>query len=387
MGDEAKYIRFDSPMGFRSKARTTPQGFRIVKANITRTGVLTYRRNDGSIVRELRHPDHVFNADSMESLRLAPLTDLHPAEGFVSIDNAKDLSKGLVSTARQDGRMMAGEIVLQDKGVIAKYDSGELKELSPGYTCTLDFNPGVYNGERYDAIQKNIIYNHVAALPAGQGRSGPEVAFRADSKDPSVAYEIETNNPNGENMDPEENDGILTVKKTVKVDMVEASEVKKLQERLDSLTKEADALKAENVKLTADHDIVKTKLDAFEKIEAARVREALEASAKLLAPELKFDAKMTDEEIRLAAVKAHNPKLSLDGKDSAYIASAFEISITQLDTSKREDAKDKKAAGASIKGIVDGVIEGVKKTDADESAEAARLRMNKENRNAWRPKA
>lgn len=386
MGDEAKYTRFDSPMGFRSKARTTPQGFRIVKANITRTGVLTYRRNDGSIVRELRHPDHVFNADSMESIRLAPLTDLHPAEGFVSIDNAKDLSKGLVSSARQDGRMMAGEIILQDKGTIAKYDSGELKELSPGYTCTLDFTPGVYNGERYDAIQKNIIYNHVAALPAGQGRSGPEVAFRADSKDPNVAYEIETNNPNGENMDPEENDGIVTVKKTVKVDMVEASEVKKLQERIDSLTKEAETLKAENVKLTADHDIVKTKLDAFEKIEAVRVRSELEASAKLLAPSIVCDGK-TDEEIRLAAVKVHNPKLVLDGKDSAYIASAFEISITQLDTSKREDAKGKKAAGDSIKGIVDGVIEGIKNTDADESAEAARLRMNKENRNAWRPKA
>jgi hypothetical protein len=37
------------------------------------------------------------------------------------------------------------------------------------------------NGEAYDAIQRDIIVNHVAIGPKGWGRAGPDCAIRTDS--------------------------------------------------------------------------------------------------------------------------------------------------------------------------------------------------------------
>jgi len=56
-------------------------------ARLTRTGVFAYRMPDGSVRRELRHPDHVFKPDSLKSLALATLTLRHPQEGMVRGDN------------------------------------------------------------------------------------------------------------------------------------------------------------------------------------------------------------------------------------------------------------------------------------------------------------
>jgi hypothetical protein len=52
-------------------------------------------------------------------------------------------------------------------------DSGK-KELSIGYRCLYDLTPGVYNGQQYDAVQREIRGNHLALVE--EGRAGPEVA-------------------------------------------------------------------------------------------------------------------------------------------------------------------------------------------------------------------
>lgn len=39
----------------------------------------------------------------------------------------------------------------------------------------------MHNGEHYDAIQRNIVVNHIALGPKGWGRAGPEVAVKTDS--------------------------------------------------------------------------------------------------------------------------------------------------------------------------------------------------------------
>ncbi len=60
------------------------------------------------------------------------------------------------------------------------------KELSPGYRCKYTPSPGVFEGEKYDVIQTNILGNHLATVE--EGRTGPDVAvldhtFTLDSKD------------------------------------------------------------------------------------------------------------------------------------------------------------------------------------------------------------
>lgn len=176
----SREIRLDR--GRLAKSKRSPQGFARVDARLTRTGVLEYTRADGSLQRELRPEAEVFRADSLASLALAPVTDLHPSE-MVGPSNARQFAVGVCAAPRRDGNFVAAELTIQPADVIAKVDAGERAEISCGYSCDLDETPGVYQGQHYDAIQRNIQYNHVALGPRGWGRAGADVCMRLDSKD------------------------------------------------------------------------------------------------------------------------------------------------------------------------------------------------------------
>jgi uncharacterized protein len=170
--------------GRLGKASRTPQGGVRVAASLTRTGVLPYRQPDGSSRLEYRPATEVFRADSLASLDSAPITRGHAA--WITPDNWRDHSLGHVveGSARKDGALIAAELVIQDNEGMARIDASELGEVSMGYTCDFDPTPGTSpEGERYDGVQRNIRYNHVALLPSGAGRAGRDVALRLDALD------------------------------------------------------------------------------------------------------------------------------------------------------------------------------------------------------------
>lgn len=181
-----------SPSFFRAdasalaKVERTPQGGIRASAFLTRTGVFTYRLDDGTERRELRHPDEVFNADTLSSLEDAPLTDLH--QGKITTKEYKKSIGHVRSPSRSDS-FTKGVVVIQDAKAVAAVESGSRKELSCGYTCSLDMTPGEFEGQRYDAVQRNIRYNHVALGPADWGRAGKDVALHLDSKGDMVVNE------------------------------------------------------------------------------------------------------------------------------------------------------------------------------------------------------
>lgn len=154
-------------------------GWLRIDGRITRTGVFTYRLPDGKLRRELRLPEEVFKADTMQSFALVPVTDEHPP-AFLDATNTKEYARGSVAgTLRQDGQFVAGEMLVTDADLIAKLEGGKAREISCGYTCDLEESPGELNGERYDAIQRNIRGNHVAIVE--RGRAGPEARVRMDA--------------------------------------------------------------------------------------------------------------------------------------------------------------------------------------------------------------
>lgn len=175
-------IRLDA--GTVASVKRTPQGGLRVDARLTRVGVLEYRRADGSVRRELRHPDEVFRADSLESLRGAPVTDLHPSE-MVRTDTFASLARGHVGDdVRSDGnRFVAATLYVQDARLVEMVERGDRREISCGYTCDFDPAPGEWNGQRYDGVQRNIVYNHAALGPRDWGRAGSEVSIRMDAGD------------------------------------------------------------------------------------------------------------------------------------------------------------------------------------------------------------
>lgn len=165
------------------RVRRTQQGFIQVPAKLTRTGVLEYRRPDGSMRRELRLPSEVFAARSLSTLGGAPVTDGHKG-GMVTPDNVRDLSVGMVnSDVRHDEKFVESTLTIQDKDAIKSVLDGKRKEVSAGYRCGLEWTEGEYNGQHYDCIQRGIKYNHVAILPENAGRAGGDVSIHLDSND------------------------------------------------------------------------------------------------------------------------------------------------------------------------------------------------------------
>ena len=58
-----------------------------------------------------------------------------------------------------------------------------LKELSLGYNLTLEETPGVWNGQEYDAIQRDIRINHLALVR--EARAGDQARLNIDGRDPA----------------------------------------------------------------------------------------------------------------------------------------------------------------------------------------------------------
>lgn len=155
------------------------RGFLIVGARPARAGILEYKRADGSVTRELRRDADVFDPASLATFDGAPVTIGH--QGDVTPANVRTLEVGICGTARRDGKYVSAVLSIRDAEAIRRIESGELIELSAGYSVDLDQTPGVFEGQRYDAVQRRITINHVSLLKRGEGRSGGDVKLRLDS--------------------------------------------------------------------------------------------------------------------------------------------------------------------------------------------------------------
>lgn len=362
----------------------TPQGFLKAPVTVTRTGILDYRRPDGSLFRQLRLPEEVFDEESMKTLEHAPVTFRHPEEGFVTPDNARALMVGFLDRVNKDGDSFLGsQMVITDGSVIKRVKAG-VREVSPGYVCDLEMTPGELNGQHFDAIQRNIRYNHLAIVE--RGRSGPKVRIKLNQFD-SVECGIETE-------DEQTEGGSAMLKKitlkdgtVVEVDekvaahfdevATEVTKKEKDEEELkrkeaetkanmDRIQADADAAKADVARLTTDMAALKLKLDAASKPPTLdSMKEHVQARVQVLAVAhqvLADDAKKTldtmdNVAIMSAVVKADDPSISLDGKSEDYIRGRFEHITTAV-----KDRMDEAAALGTL--IIKTKTEDVETEDA-----------------------
>jgi hypothetical protein len=291
---------------------------------------------------------------------------------------------------RKDGDFVRASLVFYDPLAIQQLERGDKQELSCGYTCELLHEPGEWQGQKYDAIQRNIRGNHVALVT--QGRAGPEVRVRLDDADaldasltPSAA-----NAPSGA-----PNPGGSVVK--FKVDGVEYDvseqakqalerELGRRDSREEQLSSEAKAAKADAEKAQGRADELQKKLDEAEKLhkdavspermrEAVRARVALERQAlPVLGAEAKLDA-MSDRDVKLAVLKKQGSEVKADASDD-YVQGRFEEVLKRL-PSPIDRAK------AAVLG---GNTATTHSDSGDDAVAAARARMVKEAREAWKQK-
>lgn len=170
-----RVIRLDSmPL---NRAYFTNEGFLVDTPILTCTGIFEYTNPDGSVRKELRLPEEVFSKNSLASYEGSPIIISHDA-GLITKDNAHENSIGTILTKGfRDGDNVRAKIVIHDTDEMK--ESG-LKELSLGYNLDLDETPGVWNGQPYDAVQRNIRINHLALVR--EARAGEQARLNIDGK-------------------------------------------------------------------------------------------------------------------------------------------------------------------------------------------------------------
>lgn len=145
-------------------------GFLKAKVRLTKPGVYPYLLGDGTIRKEAKLPDEIFNPAFLKSLDGIPITDGHPYEhgGLVNSDNYNQLMKGIITNPRiEDGFVVADE-TLFDPALIASVKAGEKREVSLGLKAKQVAQTGKYSGSVYDSIQTEMKANHMAHVVRGR---------------------------------------------------------------------------------------------------------------------------------------------------------------------------------------------------------------------------
>ncbi len=144
----------------------------------TRVGVFDYEDEEspGGIFRELRPAAEVLDEASLSTLRGVPFTIDHP-EDDVTTENYRELSHGTILDVRVDGRHVWTLIRIGSADALQAASSGKI-ELSGGYEARLENRSGFFDGERFDAIQREIRYNHLALVDVA--RAGPVARLKLD---------------------------------------------------------------------------------------------------------------------------------------------------------------------------------------------------------------
>jgi len=168
---------------------------------ISKVGVFPYRGASvgqgfapDETVMVLRPEEELSDPACIDSFKLVPWIDEHVMLGAPE--------NGLVPAELKGIEGVIGERVYFENGVLyanikvfSNNMDGQIargkRELSAGYRCRYEKSSGVWNGQRYDAIQRRIRGNHLALVKAG--RMGPDVSvqdhlnFTFDAKDENMA--------------------------------------------------------------------------------------------------------------------------------------------------------------------------------------------------------
>lgn len=338
--------RYD--VGGLGKPVITPAGFLRAEGHPTKAGIFVYRNPDGTQRRELRSEVEVFKADSLATLQLAPVTDDHPPANLTA-ENAAEYQRGAVGeSVHQDGDLVRAPLMVTDRTLVGKMMKGK-QALSCGYTCDVEEEAGTWRGQRYDAVQKNIRYNHLAVVD--RGRAGADARVRMDAADAGMVSD-----PSGDPA-PTPTESKVTTLKTFRHDGVSyeapeqvvelfqriererADAVKGLdvvkadaQKRVDSAEAKADGLKSELEKVKADAAKLPTQLRS-----EIKARMALESKARTLLPKgTKLDS-LTAREVQVMVLQKLQPKLDVAAKSDDYVAARFDHAMESAkDTSERE---------------------------------------------------
>ena len=322
----------------------TPEGYIKARAIVTTTGIFKYLTTDGRVVKQYRPAEAVGDPESIESLKMRPVTMGHPPV-WVNADNAKKYQIGTtgetVEFDSSTGNLIA-TFIITDAEAIKKIKDG-IRQLSLGYDLELQEAKGNADGEDYDFIVSNIRYNHLAVV--NKARAGEITTLQLDSSEEFYIQETQTNNKK----EPEMGKKITINGVEHQVDDAVATLYADTVKQRDEAMGAGDGLRAENEKLKAQvaaleaeikkgkapskeemakkvNDEVAARLDLIKKVEKAANKDA----AELL--------KLTPRQMKIEAIKNMDDAFE-DKEDLSddYITGRFEAALIIAQNSDEAD--------------------------------------------------
>lgn len=157
--------------------------FWLIKNNpLSKVGVFPYL---GSQISPDLEPDKIYmvyrpeeelsRPEVLETFKLIPITDEHTMLG-TGAGMMPAEKKGVHGVTGENSEYHNGlitcDIKIYSEQLKQEIENGK-KDLSVGYFCRYELTPGVYNGQPYDAIQRDIKVNHIALVD--EGRMGKDV--------------------------------------------------------------------------------------------------------------------------------------------------------------------------------------------------------------------
>jgi len=306
--------------------RRTADGYLVADVRAARTGLQTYLgvevgKPDVDMVVVYRPEEEVFAKDSMATLANRPITSNHPPE-MVNAANWKKYAAGITGGGvARDGEFLVVPFALMDESAIADVEAGK-RELSAGYTCDLDFTPGVTaDGHAYGAVQRNIRINHLAVVD--KGRAGKHCRVGDTTSTPTEGSDM--------NLQKVMFDGL-----EIEVTPQGAQAIAKLQQQVSDADATLSTMKSTHAATLADKDkqlgekdaeIAKLKGDVLDAAALdAKVRERADVVARGVALGLKDDdlkGKSNDEIVAAAVAKAY-PSMDTAGRSADYLKALFD---------------------------------------------------------------
>lgn len=418
--EDNRMLRIDN-IGTFIEPERLPNGFMRIPAAITRTGIFSYRLGNGQVRRELRRKQDVLKSDSLDTLKALVVTNEHPMEGRVTPKNAKQEQVGFSSERLDVEKVSDEEAIINTILTVTAQDALDAiekgkRQISCGYDCELDFTPGEHSVfGTYDAIQKNILYNHISIVDRARG--GSVLSLHLDSEagicdNPIIELPEDTMKVkvDGKEFEVEEELGKkindMLEKSKVKEDGLKAAEItvktvtdkldsdadlkklSKVEEKIDALFSRANEARK---KLNLDSNQLQAKLDQSEREIAdlktkndafkadAEKREAAEIASRAIPhmpKEYKADGK-TRQEVMRDFIAHFDSKVDIKSKGDVYVEARFDAMIDQF--SKADDKVSE--LGDKLLGSGTG---RTLKTDSD--VERARLDAIERTKKAWKGK-
>lgn len=369
-----------------SERTYTDEGFLQVPARISRTGIQDYLavemglsdREPTDIVKVYRPEEEVFADNSLSSFANKPVTDNHPPE-LVNAKNSKQYSVGFSGPEiMKDGMFVKAVLNVTDEDAIKNIESGKV-ELSNGYTCDIDWTPGVTpDGEQYDAIQRNIKGNHIAIVERGRAGASCRVADNLPTGN-EVLMKITI-----DGVDYEVSDQAAQAVGKLQKQLADAEEATKekdaeMKKKEDEMEEKEKESKAQMDSLQAKFDDASAKVPTVEALDKMVAdRSAMVQTALKVKPDLKWEGKDA-ETIRKEIVADKCPSVQMDSVSDDYIKARYDMLVEAVESNPQQSLTD-----AIATTVTDGKEEKVE--DSRPADVIAREKMMADSQNAWKKK-